>query len=883
MSIRVKTFYDGLMNANYQLKKGRVSVWALGCVRVVFMLLGLTFATVHTVSAENAVINPSAADPVWLHQRMTLPDARHLLGRTGFGSTPEQLGEMLSLSRSEAVQQIIDGLRKTPDLPMPDWVNEPAPHFWARRALKQEQRQAFDRERDMEIVELRRWWVNNMLQTHSPQTERLVLFWHDHFATNYHGIARRSISMARQNQLFRERATGSYRELLKSIIRDPAMLRYLDNQSNRKGKPNENLAREFLELFTLGEGNFNEATVKAAAQALTGYGISETHNESFRFHDYKHDYSETNLFGRIAHNTGDDLVELVLQQSTAAEHLVKRFWHAYISDGVPSDSFVEQLASEFRQSDYDLLHLYKSMLRSEAFWHEEHRLALIKSPATLLIGTARTLDYPKQAWTQLPALHALLGMDLFAPPNVSGWTEGGAFVSPGKLLNRQLAIQSITNVSNPAPEDKPAMMMAVEESSASLNVRVAGHFFRGAPQYRVHLLNTDKQSIWSSEVRTLQVGHDTEMFGEMRSMDQLAWYNAAYTPSAELLAQSNWARVEFLNDAADKTGDRNLFVESVSVQGEHFSSAGAIQNSHCAPKNRRDAGNLYCAGHVTIDISGAVQKEDRHADAYTAGNASVLWANSKGQRLNAVIALEHVQTPNAYFHTLSFHLASEDANSLQIALDTYSCWPDCFKQWPECAIDDTASNLKRIVLPLKNDARKVVSCHYTSLSASDKALVNSIYQSLPVLLDFFAASDKTSRFSKVVKRWEKRINRMDGPLSKSSYSDSGQPFEISREHDNPSISRSRLPEPPVIMPNLQAVEQLLQKAGVSLAQILIGGLPVETFPELSLQAIKSDTTSNISKPAASIVTPAIDTPTLVTPKIEQQLQAILDHPVYQVY
>jgi len=842
---------------------------SLPILLVTFVLSLCSGAISAAKSAEKSAENASTQVP-WLQQAMSLPDARHLLGRTGFGASAEELVELLSLSRAEAVQSIVDGLETKPALSMPAWVSEPAPHFWTRRALPVEGRQAFDRERDAEISELRRWWVNNMLTTRSPQTERLVLFWHDHFATSYHGVDRRSISMARQNQLFRQLGTSSYRELLKNIIRDPAMLRYLDNQTNRKGKPNENLARELMELFTLGEGNFGEATVKEAARALTGFNISITRNESFQFFDYQHDSDEKTLFGHTGHFDGDDLVNLILEQPEAAEHLVKRFWHAFISDLTPDEKFVERLSTSFRSSDYNLKVLYSSMLRSEAFWHDKNRLSLIKSPAALLIGTARSLDYPKRSWTQFPALHALLGMDLFAPPNVAGWSEGAAFVAPGTLLNRQLALQTITSVpitdglnTSMAGQNNidNSMMMSPQRAMQKLplQVRVAGHLFNGAPQYKVNLLDEKKRLVWSSDVRSVKLGYDTQMFGEMRNMDQLAWHNEGYEPSEKALERSHWAQVEFLNDAASKLGDRNLFVDSVSVRSNRYTSAGGKQKSNCAPKNKRDAGNLYCAGSVTIDITGKAKNTLARSEPYTAANVSVIWANRNEEKLKAGISLEHVQTPDQYFHTVSFQVTSNNRNELSVALDTSSCWPDCIKQWPDCALVNSRTNYSRLNFIVQGDPssdnKSASHCHYEKISQSEQALIDAIVASLPRFVDFI--SDAAAEgFKDRLKRWQKRLANIDSVIEASEYAKADRRFVIDNNFEKPSSIERGLPAPQVAIENLQAVEQLLLTADLSLAQLLIGGSPVEQFPKLDVIATQS---------------------------IEQQLETVLTHPAYQVH
>ena len=222
-----------------------------------------------------SILAPTVGTSGTLEKPLSEADARHLLSRTGLGITVAQLDAIKGLNRSDAINKIISGFDSVPHRAMPAWTLDTAPLYWARQDFNREDRRRFDRKRDSELADLRQWWVDTMLTTPSPQTERMVLFWHDHFATSYHSVNRQSIAMARQNQLFRQQGMGDFKALVKNMIRDPALLNYLDNLSNRKGSPNENLARELMELFTLGEGHYGEATVREAARALTA--VSYTH------------------------------------------------------------------------------------------------------------------------------------------------------------------------------------------------------------------------------------------------------------------------------------------------------------------------------------------------------------------------------------------------------------------------------------------------------------------------------------------------------------------------------------------------------------------------------------------------------------------------------
>ena len=197
----------------------------------------------------------------------------------------------------------------------------------------------------------------------------------------------------------------------------------------------------------------------------------------------------------------------------------------------------------------------------------------------------------------------------------------------------------------------------------------------------------------------------------------------------------------------EKTGDRNLFLDSVSVNGVDFSSSGAKQNSLCPPKNKRLAGNLYCAGDVTIDIATLPANNIERTELFTARNASMLWGNKHKQRINTIIALEHVQTPTHYFHTLSFQLVSRNDNQLEIWLDNYGCTPSCVMTWPPCSVSSDNPTLHTLRFSLKDGNSRSTNCGYQAVSSDEQAsidsLVSSIFNSVPILLEYLSKSDTT--------------------------------------------------------------------------------------------------------------------------------------------
>ncbi len=365
---------------------------------------------------------------------LTTEEARHLVARTGFGATPTELEALAGSSRAEAVAYLLDGVGTTAATPPPDWVDEPLHTPAELRDLSEEERNALKRERRRRERELKGWWVQEMMTTDSPLTERLTLFWHNHFTSAFEKVKSPQL-MYRQNATLRRFALGNYRDFLHAMIRDPALLVYLDNHRSRVDNLNENLGRELLELFTLGEGNYTEDDVKAAARALTGYSV-DRETGLFRFRPRWHDDGEKTFLGRTGPWDADDIVEIILEQPEAATRIVEKLWRAFVSP-TPDPAEVERIAQRFRGADYALRPLMEALLLSDAFWNPEQRGGLVKSPADLVVGTLRLLEIPARRTALVAAAMAQMGQNLMDPPNVKGWPGGNAWINSGTLLVRQ--------------------------------------------------------------------------------------------------------------------------------------------------------------------------------------------------------------------------------------------------------------------------------------------------------------------------------------------------------------------------------------------------------------------------------------------------------------
>lgn len=365
-----------------------------------------------------------------------LDGARHLLGRTGFGAPLAQLREFSRLDRRAAVERVLATLQTEPLLPPPEFLELPVEERTLAAGASREERQRIQRLRRRHGQELAAWWVAEMALTDSPFTEVLTLFWHDHFVSELRKVRAPEL-MWRQNLLLRQHAAGNFRELLREISTDPAMVIYLDTQQNRKGRPNENYARELFELFTLGEGHYTESDVKEAARALTGWRVNRASGSpGTNFVPRFHDDGEKRIFGVTAEHDLDSLLALVLARPRVATFITEELWRAFVSPDLEAET-IEALAGGFRESGYELRPLLRGLLLSDAFWRETNRGALFRSPVDLVIGTVRLLESRDFPPASLHRTISGMGQALLSPPNVKGWPGGERWITSDSLLQRR--------------------------------------------------------------------------------------------------------------------------------------------------------------------------------------------------------------------------------------------------------------------------------------------------------------------------------------------------------------------------------------------------------------------------------------------------------------
>ncbi len=383
--------------------------------------------------------------------------ARHLLLRAGFGGGPGEVRELVDLGPEQAVAKLVGSADSAepmtdppvdPDVIRPLTEDERQTLAKARREGDEDTRSEIQaqinkrRGEDRRMIGgLRRWWIELMIDTPVPLREKMVLLWHSHFASRYRNV-RDTYLMYQQNQAFRDHATGSFAELARHIVRDPAMLKFLNNDRNNKRRPNENLAREFMELFTLGEGNYTEKDIKQGAKALTGYGVSDN---DFAFRENQHDTSKKTVLGTSGKLDGDGFVDVLLDQPACPNYIALKLYRHFAADvsdyldRVPEDqrAVVQRMSRMLKRNGYKVAPVLSKLFMSKHFYDPAIVGKKIKSPVQLVIGTARMLGTPKRSVGTLSDGMTTMGQSLFDPPSVAGWPGGRDWINTSTLFVRQ--------------------------------------------------------------------------------------------------------------------------------------------------------------------------------------------------------------------------------------------------------------------------------------------------------------------------------------------------------------------------------------------------------------------------------------------------------------
>jgi uncharacterized protein (DUF1800 family) len=351
-----------------------------------------------------------------------------LYARAGFGISLQDYANALPVEK--AVGQLFPSVAPG-DLEMvtdAEWLeNNPKAMKAIGDEMERKEKQKAFRERSKDINLL---WIEAMVDTSFPLLEKTALFWHGHFATKLDN----PYFDQKLLNTFRKNALGNFGDLLREISKSPAMLQFLNNRQNKKEHPNENFAREVMELFTLGRGHYTEDDVKEAARAFTGWNFDEYGN--FIFRRKQHDDGAKKFLGKTGNFDGDDILNILLEQKQVAIFITQKIYRYFVSDEKIDDRRVKELANHFYKSNYDITSLLKKIFTASWFYTGETAGAKIKSPIELLIGYQRTLPISYNNPNTIINLQRVLGQYLFNPPNVAGWPGGKYWIDSSSLVIR---------------------------------------------------------------------------------------------------------------------------------------------------------------------------------------------------------------------------------------------------------------------------------------------------------------------------------------------------------------------------------------------------------------------------------------------------------------
>lgn len=358
-----------------------------------------------------------------MEQVWTEEEAAHLLNRTTFHVSPEDVQAAIALGKKEAVRRLIAGepLRGNKTLLPP--IEEVKADG---KELKADN-----------ITDLQTYWLYRMTVSDTPLVEKMTLFWHDHFATSYRKVGEIQL-MRKQNELFRSMALGIFQELVLEIGRDPAIMLWLDSNSNKKGKPNENYAREVMELFTLGIGNYTEEDVKEAARAFTGWRYDRTAAQVL-FQKKQHDDGLKKVLGETGNFNERTVVDVLFRQEALAPYMARNLLE-YFGTANPPEAWVNQVAADFAAKE-TVGEVLQSLFLSDEFYKPEYRLTIVKSPAEYVAGIVKALEIPISK-NFISAMRKM-GQELYMPPDVNGWEGGADWLIASSLLARSQFAESI--------------------------------------------------------------------------------------------------------------------------------------------------------------------------------------------------------------------------------------------------------------------------------------------------------------------------------------------------------------------------------------------------------------------------------------------------------
>lgn len=387
---------------------------------------------------------------------------QHLLWRAAFGPMIENVNQLPDVSQKDLYKILLKTSSKRPEAlnvasNTYDGLVKGIQDLGQMQKLTQEQKKQLRKQSADDIKNLNLMWLSEMINSEAQLREKMSLFWHGHFAC-------RVVNIYFQQQLLnviRDNALGNFGDLLREVSKTPAMLSFLNNQQNKKQHANENFAREVMELFTIGRGNYTETDVKEGARAFTGWGFNL--RGEFVQRPFQHDNGNKTFLGKTGNFDGDDIIDIILEQKATAKFITQKIYKFFVNDEVDQDK-IESLAEGFYQSNYDLQKLMNEIFLSDWFYEEKNIGTRIKSPVELIVGVRRLIPMELEKPEAQLLFQKVLGQILFYPPNVAGWPGGKNWIDSSALMFRMRLPQILTNSEEflITPKDDDNVMMGKE-------------------------------------------------------------------------------------------------------------------------------------------------------------------------------------------------------------------------------------------------------------------------------------------------------------------------------------------------------------------------------------------------------------------------------------
>ena len=394
---------------------------------------------------------------------------QHLMWRAGFGPSVEQLADLPKYTPAQIYKALVKASSKKPayidvadDYLKGLFMGLGEAGRQQKKDLDSAERKKVQQKNREGVRNLNLYWMHEMVSSAAQLREKIAFFWHGHFAC-------RNLNIFYQQGLLdviRRNALGNFGTMLKEVSRSAAMLNFLNNQQNRKDHPNENFAREVMELFTLGRGHYTEHDIKDAARAFTGWGSNV--QGDFVFRKFQHDFGMKTVLGRKGNFDGDDVLDILLEEKQTAVYITTKIYRFLVNEKA-DDEKVRWLADRFYKNNYEIDGLLQDIFTSDWFYNENNIGVKIKSPVELLTGIQRMLPMELENEESLLVLQRVLGQLLFYPPNVAGWPGGKNWIDSSSLMMRMRIPKLINDadIMNVQPKDDDDTMMGMRDSEVN--------------------------------------------------------------------------------------------------------------------------------------------------------------------------------------------------------------------------------------------------------------------------------------------------------------------------------------------------------------------------------------------------------------------------------